>query len=319
MRYYWKLFFTAVLCLLMIGSAAFAQKTQTNVASVNGSMITAEEVEREFTLLEKRMAQQGRSLSGAEVEDVRDKVLENLINLELLAQESQKQNIQIEAPAVEQQFNAFRSRFQDDAEFEKVLSEMGFTEDEIRAKIRETLAVRKLISLKVEEGLSVSDEELRSFYQENRSVFQQPEKVRARHILVKVDPETDKEKARKTIDAARARLVKGEDFAGVAREVSEGPSASEGGDLGFFGRGQMVEPFEEAAFSLETGAISPVVETRFGYHVVQVTDHESEKTLAYDEVKGRLEEVLLREKIKKGTDQYIQELRKSAEIERFQR
>ncbi len=317
MRYYWRLFFTAVLCLLMICSAAFAQKTQTSIASVNGSMITAEEVEREFTLLEKRMAQQGRQLSGAEVEDVRDKVLENLINLELLAQESQKQNIQIEAPAVEQQFNAFRSRFQNDAEFEKVLSEMAFTEDEIRAKIRETLAVRKLISLKVEEGLSVSDEELRSFYQENRSVFQQPEKVRARHILVKVDPETDKEKARKTIDAARARLVKGEDFAAVAREVSEGPSAPEGGDLGFFGRGQMVAPFEEAAFSLETGEISPVVETRFGYHVVQVTDHEPEKILAYDEVKGRLEEVLLREKIKKGTDQYIQKLRKSAEIERF--
>jgi peptidyl-prolyl cis-trans isomerase C len=317
MRYQWKPFFTAVLCLLVICPAAIAQKTQTNAASVNGSMITAEEVDREFKLLEKRMAQQGRPLSGAQVEDVRDKVLENLINLELLAQESQKQNIQIEAPAVEQQFNAFRSRFQDDAEFEKVLFEMAFTEDEIRAKIRETLAVRKLISLKVEKGLSVSDEELRSFYQENRSVFQQPEKVRARHILVKVDPQTDKEKARKTIDAARDRLVKGEDFAAVAREVSEGPSAPQGGDLGFFGRGQMVEPFEKAAFSLETGEISPVVETQFGYHVLQVTDHEPEKTLAYDEVKGRLEEVLLREKTKQGTDQYIEELRESAEIERF--
>lgn len=317
MRYQWKLLFTAVLCLLMICSAAFAQKTQTNVASVNGSMITAEEVDREFRLLEKRMAQQGRPLSGSQVDDVRNKVLENLINLELLSQESQKQNIQIEDPAVEQQFNAFRSRFQDDAEFEKVLSEMAFTEDEIQAKIRETLAVRKLVSLKIEKGLSVSDEELTSFYQENRSVFQQPEKVRARHILIKVDPETDKEKARKTIEAARDRLVKGEDFAAVASEVSEGPSASKGGDLGFFGRGQMVEPFEEAAFSLETGEISPVVETQFGYHVLQVTDHEPEKTMAYDEVKGRLEEVLLREKTKEGTDQYIDELRKSAEIERF--
>lgn len=317
MRYQWKPFFTAVLCLLVICPPAIAQKTQTNAASVNGSMITAEEVDREFKLLEKRMAQQGRPLSGAQVEDVRDKVLENLINLELLAQESQKQNIQIEASAVEQQFNAFRSRFQDDAEFEKVLFEMAFTEDEIRAKIRETLAVRKLISLKVEKGLSVSDEELRSFYQENRSVFQQPEKVRARHILVKVDPETDKEKARKTIDAARDRLVKGEDFAAVAREVSEGPSAAQGGDLGFFGRGQMVEPFEKAAFSMETGEISPVVETQFGYHVLQVTDHEPEKTLAYDEVKGRLEEVLLREKTKLGTDQYIEELRESVEIERY--
>jgi peptidyl-prolyl cis-trans isomerase C len=317
MRYPVKPFFTAVLCLLIIGSAAFAQETQTNVASVNGSMISAEDLDREFRMLEKRMAQQGRSLSGADIGEVRGQVLENLINLELLAQESQNQNIRIEDPAVEQQFNAFRSRFQDDAEFDRVLSEMAFTKEEIRAKIRETLAVRKLISQKVQQGLSVSDEELRSFYQENRSVFQQPEKVRARHILVKVDPETDKEMARKTIDAARDRLVKGEDFAAVAREVSEGPSAPQGGDLGFFGRGQMVKPFEEAAFSLETGEISPVVETRFGYHVLQVTDREPEKTLAFDEVKDRLEQVLLNEKTKEGTDRYIEELRESAEIVRF--
>ncbi len=317
MRYYLKPFFMAVLCLLMIGSAVFAQKTQTGVASVNGSMITAEEVDREFRLLEKRMAQQGRSLSEREVEDVRQKVLKNLINLELLAQESQKLNIRIEDPAVEQQFNSFRSRFQNDAEFEAVLSEMGFTEDEIRDKIRETLAVRKLVSLKVQTGLSVSEEELKSFYQENRSVLQQPEKVRARHILVKVDPETDKEKARKTIDAARDRVMKGEDFAVVAQEVSEGPSAPQGGDLGFFGRGQMVAPFEEAAFSLDTGAISPVVETQFGYHVLQVTDREPEKTLAFEEVKDRLEEALLQEKTKERTDRYIEKLRESAEIERF--
>ena len=316
MRFYLKLFFTAALSLWMAGTV-FAQQTPSTVASVNGSMITAEELDREFNLLEKRMAQQGRTLSDLQTEEIREKVRENLINIELLAQESKKENIRIEDSEVEEQFNAFRSRFANEAEFTNALSEMAFTEDEIRGKIRETMAIRELISRNVREGLSVSDEELSKFYQENRSAFQQPEKVRARHILVQVDTDTDKEKARQTIDAARKRLVDGEDFAAVAQEVSEGPSASKGGDLGFFGRGQMVKPFEEAAFSLETGAISPVVETRFGYHVLQVTDRQPEKTMAFDEVKGRLEQVLLQEKTKERTDRYIEKLRESAEIERF--
>lgn len=317
MRFYRKPFLTAMLCLLMAGTAAFAQETPSNVASVNGSMITAEELDRELNLLEKRMTQQGRTLSDRQIEEVRGKVLENLINIELLAQESKKQDIHIEEPAVEEQYNAFRGRFPNEAEFDKALSEMAFTEDEIRDKIRETMAVRELISREVQEDLSVSDEELQQFYRNNQSAFQQPEKVRARHILIKVDSDTDKEKARKTIDAARRRLVKGEDFGAVAREISEGPSASKGGDLGFFGRGQMVKPFEEAAFSLDTGTISPVVETRFGYHVLQVTERQPEKTMAFEEVKQRLEEVLLQEKTKAGTDRYIEKLRESAEIERF--
>jgi peptidyl-prolyl cis-trans isomerase C len=237
--------------------------------------------------------------------------------MELLSQESRKQSIAVEDAAVEQQMAAFRQRFGSPESFAEALSGMGLTEAALESRVRDNLAVRELISKEVEPGVTVSAAEARMFYEQNVSAFQEPEKVRARHILIKVGPETDREKAREKIESIRKRLESGEDFAAVAAETSEGPSRTQGGDLGFFGRGQMVKPFEEAAFSLEKGKISEVVETRFGYHVIQVTDRQPAKTLAFEEIEEKLTGVLRREKIKAETRKYVEGLRQSAEIERF--
>jgi len=316
MRRIW-IYAAAAACLLTIFIGAAGAEETRNAASVNGSVITVQELDREFDLLAQRMARQGLPIAEEKADDVRSSVLENLINVELLSQESRKQKIDVEDAAVERQFEAFRERIGNQERFAQALLQMGLTESALKAKIRENLAIRKLISQAVEPGVTVSDEEARSFYEQNRSAFQEPEKVRARHILIKVGPETDKEKARGRIDEVRKRLQGGEDFARVATEVSEGPSGSQGGDLGFFGRGQMVKPFEEAAFSLEEGEISPVVETRFGYHVLQVTDRQPEKTMSFEEVEADLTGVLRQEKIKVATQKYVEGLRETADIHRF--
>jgi peptidyl-prolyl cis-trans isomerase C len=138
--------------------------------------------------------------------------------------------------------------------------------------------------------------------------------------LIKVDPEADesrKAEARKKLEMIQKRLRKGEDFAALAKEFSEGPSRGKGGDLGYFRRGQMVKAFEEAAFTLRPGEVSDIVETKFGYHLIKVIDKKPEKTMAYKDVKDRLGDYLKREKVQKEVRLYVEKLKEKAKVERF--
>ena len=130
--------------------------------------------------------------------------------------------------------------------------------------------------------------DVKAFYDKHINRYRQPKKVRARHILAKVAEsasDEDKKKAREKIDAAKKRVDGGEDFAKVATEVSEDGSAKQGGDLGFFGPGAMVKPFEDAAFALQPGQVSDVVTSRFGYHVIKVEEVQEEQIKTLDDVK----------------------------------
>jgi peptidyl-prolyl cis-trans isomerase C len=144
--------------------------------------------------------------------------------------------------------------------------------------------------------------------------------VHARHILIKLAPDADeaaKAEAHKKIEAVQEKALKGGDFAELAKVHSEGPSNARGGDLGFFGRGQMVKPFEEAAFALEPGKISDIVETRFGYHLIKVEEKKAERALSFDEVKPQLMDKLKRDKIEQQMMTYLLSLREKAAIETF--
>ena len=115
----------------------------------------------------------------------------------------------------------------------------------------------------------------------------------------------------------KQRLKAGHDFAALAKEFSQGPSSTKGGDLGYFARGQMVTPFEDAAFSLKPGEVSDIVETKFGYHIIKVVDKKPETTISYDEVRERLGLYLKGEKTKKEIRIYVKRLEDNANVERF--
>jgi peptidyl-prolyl cis-trans isomerase D len=141
-------------------------------------------------------------------------------------------------------------------------------------------------SAKLREAIQISDAELRNFYQQNLSNYQLQEMVRAAHILFKTEGkspgEVEKIKAKATQVLLQAK--KGEDFAGLARKYSEDTTATNGGDLGFFRKGQMVPPFESAAFSLGVDAISDLVTTNFGFHIIKVLQKQPAQTQKFEEV-----------------------------------
>jgi len=139
---------------------------------------------------------------------------------------------------------------------------------------------------------------VREFYDQHPERYKQPERVRARHLLLRVAPDASEEQVaevRKRAEAALARIQGGEDFAAVAQELSEDPgSKDKGGDLGFFARGQMVPAFEEVAFALEPGQTSELVKTDFGFHVIRVEEHKAAEERSFDDAAHEIAEELVR-------------------------
>jgi len=316
-----KLFLVLLVAVAVCTSALAGQDPipPENAAVVNGKSITRKALEREVKLLKNRAASQGRQIPDVQIPLIQREILENMIKQVLLYQESRKQGIRVESKAVEEHFAGVKKRFPDEAGFKKAIEQMDITEEEIREQIQRGLAIQNLIDIEIISKIAVTESESRAYYKDHPEQFAEPAQVKASHILIKVEPGADdsqKAAARKKIEDIRKKIEDGEDFAKMAREYSEGPSSSRGGDLGFFKSGQMVKPFEDAAFALETGHVSEVVETRFGYHLIKVYDKKPEKTLAYTDAKDRLEQQLKRQKTKEKVDLFINRLKEDAKIEK---
>ena len=311
------LFFMALTTLVL---AAETPPPTDKAAVVNGTIITQAELDSQMKIVIDRLSASGRLPDPSQLDQIRSQVLENLIARELLYQESQKKGIKISEEEVNQQLIKVKAQFPNEAEFNNALNRMDLTEASIKEKLERDLALRKLIEDEITPKVTVTDSEIRAFYDNNPATFKQPERVKASHILIKVDPQANAEQkaeAQKKIDLVQAKLQKGEDFGALAKEYSEGPSGPKGGDLGYFTRGQMVKAFEEAAFAMKPGEVSGVVETRFGYHLIKVTDKTPEGTLPYNDVKEKLGEFLKQKKIQQEIQVYVKNLEEKAKIEKF--
>lgn len=313
----------ALVALALVPLTALAVEKEVpegKVAIVNGSVITQVDFDREFNMVKERFSMMGRPLSESQIPETRKEVLENLINRELLYQESKKKGIKIDAAVVNEQLGKWKKQFPNEGDFAKALSSLNLTEASLKSQFEQGMAIKQLINKEFEEKVSISDSESKSFYDTHPDDFKQPEQVKASHILIKVDPKADtlkKAEARKKIEEIQKKLKAGGDFAALAKENSQCPSSSKGGDLGYFSRGQMVKPFEDAAFSLKPGEVGGIVETNFGYHLIKVIDKKPETTILYQDVKDKLAKYLKQEKVAKEVDQYVEKLKEKSKVERF--
>ena len=315
----WIIIFLATIFLAGITLPVAAEKTEDPVATVNGKEVSRKSYEREIEMLQARAARQGRPLAEPQLAMIKVQILENMIDQELLYQQSEKSGIQIDAEAVETHLASIKQRFESEDAFQKAIQQMEITEEEIKFQIRRGMAIQELVQTNVVDKIDISDTEMKQYFDSHPDEFKESEQVKASHILVKVDPAADpaaKDEAMKKIRDVREKVQKGEDFSTLAQEYSEGPSASRGGDLGYFSRGQMGKSFEDAAFDLKTDQVSDVVETQFGYHLIKVYDHKPEKMLSYNEVKDDLRKRLKQERTQEEVDAYIKELRENAEIKK---
>ncbi|MCP4348244.1 MAG: peptidylprolyl isomerase [Desulfobacterales bacterium] len=305
------------------------QPSTGKIAVVNGSVISKDEFDSKLTQYKQRI--KGQKIPEAQIGEIKKKILERLVNDELLYQESQTKGIKVDGEKVSLRLATVKQKFPNPTEFEKALKEMNVSETEVKSRIERGIAIQELIDSHVTDKIAVSEEEIKEFYDSHKQFFKESEQVKASHILImtsdrkkpvkkddeKKNEEKKKAEAKKKIEMIQKKVKKGDDFAALAKEFSECPSSNNGGDLGFFKRGQMVKPFEEVAFSLKLNEISDIVETRFGYHLIKATEKKAEKATVYEDAKENILKHLKNEKTQAKVKEYIETIRKSAKIETF--
>ncbi len=313
----------AILICISLFPPAMAQEKKpdgSKVAEINGVVISRDQFEKELNIHLDRVAKQGRQMSDAETATLKKNILEGLIEREVLYQESRKTGIEVKDQQVDQQLATIKQRFPSVAEFNNAVRKMNLTEAEVKLQIARGLAIRELIDKQVASKIVITDAECKDYYNDNPQLFNQPEQVKASHILIKVDAGADEAKKAESLQKIKdiqQKINDGGDFAELAKKHSEGPSNTRGGDLGYFRRGQMVKPFEETAFSMKANEVSDIVETRFGYHLIKVHDKKPAQKLAYAEVKDKLNQRIKQEKVEKEANQYINQLKGDADIKKY--
>ncbi|RKD33929.1 foldase protein PrsA [Thermohalobacter berrensis] len=279
----------SILLILLLGLMLVISACSNSeiVAKVNGEAITKDEL---YEILVKQ--------NGKQALDVL--ITEKIIELEVV-----KANIEVSEKDIEDRMQDLINNYGDEEGFKQTLESYGYTIEDVRKDIETNIKIEKLLEPKI----TISEEEMKSFFEENKQMFATEEQVKARHILV------DSEE--KAIEI-REKLLADGNFADLAKEYSIDTFTKEqGGELGFFKRGQMVPAFEEVAFSLKAGEISQPVKTQFGYHIIKVEERKEAKKANYEESKDQIEEMLFKEKMSSVYDKWIQEKFNEYEIERL--
>lgn len=288
-------------------------------ALVNGEKILMSDLDRNMSMAIAANPGLSPEVNMQEYIKMKNKVLDYMIDQELIFQEAKKQNLLASDKEVDDTIAEVKQNFSSDAEFQMVLKRQGFTEKNYRDMVKRIATMRKFIEVRIKPlAKPVTEKDVTEFYEAHKSGFVDRERVRARHILIKVAPNASaqqKAEAKNRIQSILQEIKPGgSNFAELAKKYSQCPSAQQGGDLGYFARGQMVKPFEDTAFSLRVGQVSGIVETDFGYHIILVEDKRPERQLTLEEVSDQIREGLSDEALDEALAEWLKPIRKKSSI-----
>jgi peptidyl-prolyl cis-trans isomerase C len=302
-----------------LGQASGEAAPDDVVATVNDEPVRSAEVR---LVLPNVAAQLGPDQGQQDPERLFEAATVQVVNTKLLAQEARRREISIPAADLAGIMDQIENQSGGREALTEALTASGVEYDDLENTVRQGELAQRLIDTHIRPGVTVPDAEVESFYADNQEMFRTPAQVHARHILIAVGEGTSDEErlaARGRAEEVRRRAVGGADFAELARELSEGPSAKEGGDLGFFSAGSMLPSFSEAAFALDVGQISGVVETRYGFHVIKLEERRDAGIRPLDEVRDPLRNALVERKISGEVEALLNRLRSDATIVRVPR
>ncbi|HEY5779011.1 MAG TPA: peptidylprolyl isomerase [Terrimicrobiaceae bacterium] len=287
------------------------------VATVDGDKISKAQLDEAFDKAVQMTGVKASDLSPEQKLEGYRQILDELITENLVNKAAA--GITVPQSDVDAQIAKIKAQFPSEEDFSKQLAQVGQTPEQLSDTIKKMLQQQRWLEGQLTGKTEVTDEEAKKFYEENKTEFQQPETVKASHILFRVNKEDSEDVVNQKLKAAQGaetRAKKGEDFTALAKELSEEPGAKEsGGDLGFFPKDRMVPEFAEVAFTEKVGDISDPVRTQFGWHVIKVTDKKAAGTLPYDEVKEQLMGYLKNKKQEEAAQELLKSLRDSAKIE----
>lgn len=289
-------------------------------AVVNGETVTLSELQERAGLEWRRVEEMrpGEVRDAARAKALR-RAFDQIVAERLFATAAKELGVEAGDAQVDAAIDDIKRKNRlDDERFEQALAEQGFDRESFRKSLRRDLETMQILNVKVKSRVKATDQDVQNYYQSHQKEFFGPDRVRVRHIFLPLpqgSSAADDDAVRLRGAQVLNRLAAGEDFAAVAREVSRGPSAAEGGDLGFLKRGSIQPELEQAAFGLEPGRVSALVKTRSGYHILKVEERRGGGAQPLDEVRELIRDRLVNEQVETYRTQYVAELRKEAVIE----
>ncbi len=288
------------------------------LVEVDGKQFTQGEADAEIN---KSLAMYMGQIPEEQLAQIREKMLKEIVDdfvpRTLLTEAAVKEGVTVSDAEINAEIDKIKANLPQGITLEQALQSNSITEDKLRSEIKFNLQIRKVVIAQNPDTKAPSDKEIEDYYTANKQMFEVPETVHARHVLIKSDEKDDQ----KTKDAKKAKaedlqkkLAAGADFATIAKESSDCPSKAEGGELEPFQKGQTVKPFEDAALSQQINAIGPVVETQFGYHIIQVLERSQPKTKSLPEVRNAIANDLQQKKLQEAAAKYVAELKSKAHI-----
>ncbi|MGI8386042.1 foldase protein PrsA [Robertmurraya sp. P23] len=277
---------TALVGLAIIAGILLSTKDSV-VAKVGETSISEDELQQ--SLLDQY---------GADALDV-------LITNKLIELEADKQKITVSDEEVEEELATLAESYGGETALEEAVVASGSTMDDVRDDIINYIKTEKLLEPRIE----ITDEELQTYFDENKDTFATAEQVQASHILVADEA---------TANEVKSKLDAGEDFSELAKEYSTDTTTAEsGGDLGYFSSGDMVAEFEEVAFALGVDEISAPVKTEYGYHIIKVVDHQEAKEANFEDSKEEITDTLMNDKMSTEYTVWLEELKEEYEITNY--
>lgn len=300
------------------GSSSSSVALKDPVAVVNGEKISKADLEKSFN---EALASQGvnaASLTADQKLQGYSQILEGMIIEKLV--DKQAADVKVDQAEVDAQLAKIKAQFPSEDVFQSEMKKSGVTMDQFLGNLKKSIRQSKWMQSQVQGKDTVTEADAKAFYDANLKEFANPDLVKASHILFRVPPDATPEQlkaAEKKAKDAIVRANKGEDFSKLASELSEEPGAAQrGGDLGYFPKDKMVPEFADAAFAQKVGTVSATpVKTKFGYHVIKVTDKKPAGTASFDEAKAQIMQFLQNQKRREIFRSVVQELKQSAKIE----
>lgn len=289
-------------------------------ATVNGETIPLADVTRGAANFKTANMPSNPNAQGSTPEEkLYYTVVDRLIEDRLILQDATTHGISVSEDEVQATVSQLQVTMGGADAVTQRLAQTGATQEDFKRDVRINLLTQKYMDQVVNPTIEIPDEEIEAYFDNNPEQFSAKPEVRASHILFRMSPGADElvtAGARQKAEAALARAKQGEDFAALAREVSEDETTGPGGgDLGWFGKGRMVPAFDSASFSMEPGEISDLVLTQFGYHIIKVEETRTTTGKTLEEVHEHIRRFLAQGRLQEGFQEAIQQLRSAADIE----
>jgi parvulin-like peptidyl-prolyl isomerase len=300
------------------------------IAKGKGFEIKQSEMDEVVTGIKSAAAAHNENIPAEQMNGIKAQMLNRLIQIQILLQQASEADKAEGKKKADAQIAALLERAGSQEAFDRQLKAVGMTPDELRAKITQEATATATLTRSL--GITVTDAEVKDYYAAHPTDFEQPETVKAQHILLlTINPTTRAPLTDEQIKAKHAQIddilkkaKSGEDFSKLATQYSEDPgSKDKGGELPPFGHGDMVPEFETAAFALKTNSISDVVTTAYGYHIIKLLDKTpAKKLLLTDKVPNsdltiadKIKDYLVQQKTQKLASAYLENLKKTANVE----